>query len=281
MSKEDLSNEALDAAAEAALLEQSADDDDDDTGNDDLGNEDDGNDNDGVGDDDTGDTADDDDQEDLEDEPVDNAARSALGRKVAKQSEEIRELKKVILKSIIERGQDEEEEEDLEIDLDSELTGRDFLKILEHREKTKSKEEKQKTAAEDAYHTDYRDSVSRALEGIDEGLHKDVMDEFKKNHNKRYSDDGVVDATSNIKDAYIAVLTAKTDSKNPFEKNGDNSGNDDEALGTGASGKNPPKKSKKKFKLDKAAADYAAAMGMSQEDIDAALEGEAPSYLGG
>ncbi|MHA2135942.1 MAG: hypothetical protein ACW99J_18950 [Candidatus Thorarchaeota archaeon] len=274
-----VSNDDLDAAA--ALV-----DDDQDLSADDVDEGD--NDTDSEGDDDTQDDAGDDQADDTDDgddvpaEPDDNAARSKLGRKVASLEQTIEAQNKLLLQLATKKDEEEEEEEDLEIDLDAELTGRDFLKILEHREKVKAKEEGKLTAAEDAYQTDYRENVSRALQGIDESLHKDVMEEFKKNHNKRYSDDGAADATSNIKDAYITVLKAKTDNDNPFKKNDDgNEGDDADGLGGPASSKNPPRKQGKKVKLDKAAAEFVAAIGMTEESVNEALDGDAPAYLGG
>jgi hypothetical protein len=229
-------------------------------------------------------TGDDDGQPDDDDglpaEPEDNAERSRLGRKVATLEGKLDRIVDLMEKGLTQQQavDQAEEEEDIDLDEDDTLTVGGLMKILDHRDKQVKKEESKETQ----YQTDYREGVSGALAEIDASLHEAVMEEFKANHNVRRSKDaGVADATSNIKDAYIAVLQGKANVKTTqFDKNGE--GDDDGTpLGGKTGGKNPPKKLAKKIKLDPAAADYAAAVGLSDEDVQEALEGEAPAYLQG
>lgn len=223
-------------------------------------------------------------EDELEEEPVDNAERSRLGRRVSSLDERLDKLSMLVeqgFRNLVKPKEEEEEPEDdlfgTDEDEDKPLTKRELAEFLERRERARYK-------AHEQYANTYRNAVNDYLSKInDEDVRNAVLEEFKEKYNKRLSDNGANDGLNNIRTAHIEILQGLTskikEKQNPFEKNTDTE--EEVALGGKTNQSNKLSKERKKIKLDAAAAEYAAAVGMSEDDVQEALQGEAPAYLQG
>lgn len=214
----------------------------------------------------------------LKDEPQDNRERSQLGRRVSDMERNISDFMSEVRETLADlkeprrdRFEDFDrrepvEERRSEFDLDEPLTYKDLLKW-----------EEQKQIKEDKYVSDYRAMIGAIGKATDRELHEAIVKEMGDNFNVKHSDSGAGDARVNYAEAKAAVYERMAKTNNPFKRGEGNS--EEDHLGGPVQDPNRRPQKTPKLKLDPYAAEFVRRTGMSDEDINEALEGESPAYL--
>ena len=223
--------------------------------------------------------------EDEPDEPVDNADRSKLGRRVSAIESSIQTLVDELRTIMKPAGKEEPPEEDLLSDEDDDeyvtkktLTG--FYQKLRMQETREADRVKSET---DKYNNDYNSVFQELGKTVDAELHTEVLQEMKAHHNFKRSNSGVLDAELNYLKAKDAVLQKKSAGpKNPLDKNkgkdAQNLGSPSDTIVTG--------KADTPLKLDKYAEAFyswtkSTPLPMSEDSVKKALDGNARTGLMG
>jgi hypothetical protein len=215
---------------------------------------------------------------------LDNAEKSRLGRKVAamrKEQEDFQgEMRQMLADIQAERRfaqnrtsmtVEDEPVNDLDFDDDDPITYADFKRIQEREQQLAKRQT-------DKYANAYTGVIHQIGAGEqDRNLHDAVVKELMANHNVKRSENGELDAQLNYAKAQAVVFRQLADGKNPLEKNHQVTS----PLGGSVHSSDEPRRAKPKHKLDAYAQDLANRMGLSQKEIDEALDGEAPVRLGG
>lgn len=149
-------------------------------------------------------------------EPVDNAERSQLGRKVKELTETVASLQQVIVEGI--KGNSSvpasipSSSSGSENEFTVPTTWDEFKTAM-----NKIKEDEEKASS--VYSNSYLEKV--ATLGVNESMHKEIVDEMMTNFNIRRSDSGPNDAMINYYQAKASVLSKKMaqpiEKRNPFE----------------------------------------------------------------
>jgi len=221
--------------------------------------------------------------EEESEEPVDNAERSKLGRRVSAIESSIQTLVDEFRTIMKPAGKDDtptDDDADLLSDEDEgdyvtkkELTG--FYQKIRMQEAREADRIKSET---DKYNSDYNSVFQELGKTVDAEIHTEVLQEMKAHHNFKRSNSGVLDAELNYLKAKDAVFQKKAAGpKNPLDKNKDkdtkNLGSPSDTIVTG--------KADSPVKLDKYAAEFVARVGMSDDSVKSALDGNARTGLMG
>jgi len=209
-------------------------------------------------------------EEEIPEEPVDNKERSNLGRRVKSMEETMQkfiEQTGMLIQSTVKK------EEPPEPEIDPNFIPTSVAELDQWYESKKQQEQRQVNA----YQNSYRAQLDVLASDSTPEEHQAVVTEMMKNFNIKRSNDGGNDAAINYLNAKIAHLK-KTAVKNPLTKN---EGKIVQNLGTPAGSPSVKTKAPQAVKLDKYAAEFVARTQMSDDDVNQALSGEAPSYLSG
>jgi len=215
-------------------------------------------------------------------EPLDNAERSRLGRRVSAIESSIQTLVdefRTIMKSA---GKDDTPTYDTDLlsdeDGDEYVTKKDLPKFYESQRMREAKEAERIKRDTDKYNNDYNSVFQELGKTVDADFHTEVLQEMKANHNFKRSNSGVLDAELNYLKAKDAILQKKSAGpQNPLDKNKDknteNLGGPSDTIVTG--------KADTPVKLDKYAAEFVARVNMSEDSVKKALDGNARTGLMG
>lgn len=223
-------------------------------------------------------------EEEIPAEPEDNTVRSELGRKVKEQGETLQafmdsitgaidEIKTMVTKPVVE----EEEDDDEPVF----LTKAQFRQQIRDSVATLTKEQQEGNRK---YERGYMTKVAELTSGMSDEEKAEVSKELFENKdiNVKRSGNPKIDAEINFLKAQTNVLRRQAivskKPVNPLDKNKDNP---DLPLGGPSGTRNQETKSEKIVKLDPEAAKFAKASGMTDEEVQEALSGPMPTYLGG
>lgn len=223
-------------------------------------------------------------EEEIPAEPEDNTVRSELGRKVKEQGETLQafmdsitgaidEIKTMVTKPVVE----EEEDDDEPVF----LTKAQLRQQIKDSVATLTKEQQEGNRK---YETGYMTKVAELTSGMSDEEKAEVSKELFENKdiNVKRSGNPKIDAEINFLKAQTNVLRRQAivskKPVNPLDKNKDNP---DLPLGGPSGTRNQDGKSQKIIKLDPEAAKFAKLSGMTDEEVQEALSGPMPTYLGG
>lgn len=161
-----------------------------------------------------------------------------------------------------------------EPNMESELvsTDTDVERVMDKRERRKAEEAER-----------YQNTFVATLNGLagsNPKMHKVIVNELITNFNKRVTGNPQIDARLNYAEAKSAVMAKIAASKTVEKPKPNIAGNTQSATGVSASSTAQKTKGADIWsRLDKEAAEYARAVGMKEDDIEAALAGETPINL--
>ena len=217
-------------------------------------------------------------------EPSDNAERSKLGRRVSAIESSIQTLVEELRTVIKQTGKEDtptDEEEDIWTDEDDEngyVTKKDLTGFYQKLRMQEAKEADRVKSETDKYNSDYNSVFQEFGKTGDAEFHAEVLQEMKAHHNFKRSNSGLLDAELNYLKAKDAVLQKKaTEHENPLDKN---KGKDAKNLGV-PSDTVVPGKIGALVKLDKYAEEFVSRVGMSEDSVKKALDGNARTGLMG
>lgn len=223
-------------------------------------------------------------EEEAQPEPSDNAERSKLGRKVKYMEDSLNGIKESIdermdrMEKLFSQGQQQERhEEQFEDDEDEEvvLTKKE---MREQMQQLMKEQQTQETNSQVQYEKGYLSTIKQlGSEEESEEEFNDIYDEMMANFNKKHSDNPEMDAEKNWLRATKSVL--KKQAAKPIKKENPLKGRKPKSpLGKGG-GDTTPDTSPTTPKLDDVAAEFIRKTKMSDEAVADALSGEAPARL--
>lgn len=152
-------------------------------------------------------------------------------------------------------------------------TDKDVERVLDERERRKAE-------LSERYQNTFVATLN-GLAGNNPKMHKAIVDELVQNFNRKVTGNPQIDARLNYAEAKSSVM-AKIAAQKTVEKPKPNVAGNPQPAATGVSASATAQKGRSSdvwSKLDKEAAEYAKAVGMKEEDIEAALAGETPINL--
>lgn len=199
-------------------------------------------------------------QEPSEEDVPDHQEKSRLGRRLKRMEAQFSTLMQR-LEGLQSTPAVTEKEEDLP-DQDEFVRASDIPKIMERLTEKKQAEQSK-------YENDYLYATVSlgADENISTELQDAIFDKMQSEFNTRITGNPKVDAELNYRKAMTSVLAKQASTpKNPLK-----GGKPNEAIGVGAPTQTPSAPASKKVKLDPYAAEFAKSVGMTEEEVSAAL----------
>lgn len=207
-----------------------------------------------------------------------NDTKSSFGRKQKHMEDQITGLTENVnrlIEALSNKQTDSDEHDDYDSDDPIPLTMGGFEDTLK---KLLNKNKKSSDNDTNKYQDGYMGRIEKLGSDYTDPIHQHIVDRMFKEFNIRHSDNPLLDAELNFRNAEAAILREVRSRKtNPLDKN---KGKNNKNLG-GANSSDQDANLETPVKLDSYAAEFVKASGMSEADAQKALVGDMPMYLRG